>query len=69
MRIADPDGAPACGHYRHWDDGVVDDGTGDWEQCDECGKLVCFDLDCPNGWARSEDGSVLCRADMEAARA
>lgn len=51
--------APPCGHFRHWGDGVIDDGTGDWETCDECGRLVCFDTDCPNGW-RWDGTDVLC---------
>ena len=65
MGAANRDGAPTCGHHRHWNDGVVDDGTGDWETCDECGKAVCFDLDCPNGWTWGDDGAVLCRADSK----
>lgn len=37
---------------------MVDDGTGDWETCDECGRLVCFGIDCPNGW-RWENGEIV----------
>ena len=51
---------PDCGHFRHWDDGEVDEGTGDWERCDECGRLVCFDMDCENGWHWDGDMAVIC---------
>jgi hypothetical protein len=51
---------PPCGHYRHWADGVQDNGTGDWETCDDCGRLTCFDLDCENGWGWTDHGTVRC---------
>ena len=48
-----------CGHFRHWSDGVVDEGTGDWESCDECGNPVCFEVDCANGYGWSSS-TLLC---------
>ena len=71
--------APAlgCGHFRHWDkrcalpDGnaeamLCDDGPGhhDWETCDECGRTVCFDADCTNGYGW-DDGALLCYPDLD----
>ena len=38
---------------------MLDDGTGDWEECDQCGRLVCFDIDCPNGWVW-DDCDLVC---------
>lgn len=54
---------PECGHYRHWDrpDHGECLGHDDYETCDECGKKVCFDIRCDNGWRWSGDGlDVLC---------
>lgn len=47
---------PVCGHYRHWADcdcGAAPDadlGHWDFEQCDVCGRPVCFAYSCPSGW-------------------
>jgi hypothetical protein len=52
---------PECGHWRHWDQEHGEClGHYDWETCDDCGKKVCFDIDCENGW-RWTDGLLSAR--------
>lgn len=58
----------SCDHYRHylkqclcpplipWNDTA---GHFDYEKCDECGKAVCFDTVCENGW-RWDGGNIIC---------
>jgi hypothetical protein len=56
-----PDDAPKCGHWRHWNQEHGEClGHYDWETCDECGRKVCFDIDCENGWRWDEDMAVIC---------
>lgn len=58
---------PACGHFRHWNKTCADgsapcpdgDGHHAYETCDECGRTVCFDIDCGNGYAW-DGGALLC---------
>lgn len=51
----DSDRTPDCGHHREWGEVLTD-----WETCDECGKTVCFDIDCSNGWKWGDDGALVC---------
>lgn len=57
---------PSCDHFRHWDDdsclkwGGRCDGHFDWETCDTCGREVCFDIDCENGWLWENGVTVRC---------
>jgi hypothetical protein len=60
---------PGCGHFRHWDEPcrygdhtICADKAGhtDFEHCDECGKEVCFDIDCANGWRWTDGGTIEC---------
>jgi len=58
-----PPGGPDCDHWRHWARPEIEclphcDRHYDWETCDDCGREVCFDIDCANGW-RWVDGAIV----------
>jgi len=56
---------PECNHWRHWARPASEcpphcDGHYDWETCDDCGRKVCFDIDCENGWRWVDGMTVSC---------